>query len=103
MGMMRPVLRRGGRVAEGAPLLREYTSKGCRGFESPLLRQNSEIVRKGDRVVEGACLENKCVGNGTEGSNPSLSATLRPIRTRQSYPAVPEQETAAGRDPVRGA
>ena len=36
--MMRPVLRRGGRVAEGAPLLREYTSKGCRGFESPLLR-----------------------------------------------------------------
>src|SRR3989344_4718709 len=38
MGMMRPVLRRGGRVAEGAPLLREYTSKGCRGFESPVLR-----------------------------------------------------------------
>ncbi|VXB98215.1 hypothetical protein PSEUDO8AS_40365 [Pseudomonas sp. 8AS] len=38
MVIMRPVLRRGGRVAEGAPLLREYTSKGCRGFESPLLR-----------------------------------------------------------------
>ena len=38
MSIMRPVLRRGGRVAEGAPLLREYTSKGCRGFESPLLR-----------------------------------------------------------------
>ena len=38
MFIMRPVLRRGGRVAEGAPLLREYTSKGCRGFESPLLR-----------------------------------------------------------------
>ena len=38
MGIMRPVLRRGGRVAEGAPLLREYTSKGCRGFESPPLR-----------------------------------------------------------------
>src|SRR5471030_29379 len=36
--IIRPVLRRGGRVAEGAPLLREYTSKGCRGFESPLLR-----------------------------------------------------------------
>ena len=32
------VLRRAGRVAEGAPLLREYTSKGCRGFESPVLR-----------------------------------------------------------------
>ncbi|CAE6912049.1 conserved protein of unknown function [Ectopseudomonas oleovorans] len=41
MFIMRPVLRRGGRVAEGAPLLREYTSKGCRGFESPLLRHYS--------------------------------------------------------------
>lgn len=41
MGIMRPVLRRGGRVAEGAPLLREYTSKGCRGFESPPLRHSS--------------------------------------------------------------
>ncbi len=29
---------RGGREAEGAPLLREYTSKGCRGFESLPLR-----------------------------------------------------------------
>lgn len=37
LSIMRPP-RRGGRVAEGAPLLREYTSKGCRGFESPLLR-----------------------------------------------------------------
>jgi hypothetical protein len=25
-------------------------------------------------VVELACLENKCASNGTEGSNPSLSA-----------------------------
>lgn len=30
--------RRGGRVVEGAPLLREYTSKAYRGFESHLLR-----------------------------------------------------------------
>ena len=44
MGIMRPVLRRGGRVAEGAPLLREYTSKGCRGFESPPLRHLHEPV-----------------------------------------------------------
>ena len=28
-------------MAEGAPLLREYISKGCRGFESPLLRHYS--------------------------------------------------------------
>ena len=26
-------------------------------------------------MVELACLENKCAGNGTEGSNPSLSAS----------------------------
>ena len=26
-------------------------------------------------MVEGTCLENKRAGNGTEGSNPSLSAT----------------------------
>ena len=32
--------RRRGRVVEGAPLLREYTSKGYRGFESLRLRQN---------------------------------------------------------------
>ena len=44
MGIMRPVLRRGGRVAEGAPLLREYISKGCRGFESPPLRHLHEQV-----------------------------------------------------------
>ncbi len=30
---------RGGRVAEGAPLLREYGSKAHRGFESLPLRQ----------------------------------------------------------------
>ena len=38
MTFMRRVLRIGGRVAKGGPLLREYISKGCRGFESPLLR-----------------------------------------------------------------
>jgi hypothetical protein len=27
-------------------------------------------------VVELACLENKCASNGTEGSNPSLSAII---------------------------
>lgn len=32
--------RRGGRVVEGAPLLREYTSKAYRGFESHLLRHS---------------------------------------------------------------
>ena len=32
------LLRRGGREAEGAPLLREYRSQACRGFESLPLR-----------------------------------------------------------------
>ena len=32
------LIRRGGRVAEGAPLLREYTLKAYRGFESLSLR-----------------------------------------------------------------
>ncbi len=32
---------------------------------------------RGDRVVEGNGLENRRAGNGTEGSNPSLSAMLR--------------------------
>ena len=31
-------------------------------------------VRRGARVVEGNGLENRRAGNGTEGSNPSLSA-----------------------------
>ena len=34
---------RGGRVVEGAPLLREYTSKGYRGFESLPLRHHLKI------------------------------------------------------------
>ena len=28
-----------------------------------------------DRAVEGAALEKQCAGNGTVGSNPTLSAT----------------------------
>ena len=52
MDIMRPVLRRGGRVAEGAPLLREYTSKGCRGFESPPLRHLHVLVRMTSQVAK---------------------------------------------------
>jgi histidine triad (HIT) family protein len=39
-------------------------------------------------VVELACLENKCAGNGTEGSNPSLSASIvsmRPLKWPVRY------------------
>src|SRR5690606_32322647 len=48
--IMRPVLRRGGRVAEGAPLLREYISKGCRGFESPPL-YHCGLIAQLERVL----------------------------------------------------
>jgi hypothetical protein len=34
----------------------------------------SIYYRRGDRVAECAALEMLCTGNGTEGSNPSLSA-----------------------------
>jgi hypothetical protein len=34
------------------------------------------LAWRGDRVVEGSSLENCRTGNGTEGSNPSLSAKL---------------------------
>ena len=35
------------------------------------------VLRRGDRVVEGTGLENRRASNGTEGSNPSLSAIKR--------------------------
>ena len=35
---------------------------------------------RGDRVVEGTGLENRRASNGTEGSNPSLSARREVVR-----------------------
>ena len=35
-----------------------------------------EILRRDDRVADCATLERSCAGNGTEGSNPSLSAMI---------------------------
>jgi hypothetical protein len=56
-------VRRGGRVVEGAPLLREYTSKAYRGFESlplrhPISHQWSPVqVARGVRfLLEFCCL-----------------------------------------------
>ncbi len=34
-----------------------------------------EMLWRDDRVADCATLERSCTGNGTEGSNPSLSAT----------------------------
>ncbi len=43
---------------------------------------NSFVVRRGGRVVECGGLENRCGGNPTEGSNPSLSAILPPLAAK---------------------
>ncbi len=43
-----------------------------------LLTEFFKHVRRGGRVVEGGGLENRCGGNSTEGSNPSLSASSHP-------------------------
>ena len=63
------ILGRGGRVAEGAPLLREYGLTAHRGFESHPLRSWSNgrsaftmvytEPRRGGRVVECTGLENQ--------------------------------------------
>ena len=45
------------------------------------------ILRRDARAVERGGLENRCTGNGTEGSNPSLSAK-RLSRLKQN-PAKP--------------
>ena len=90
--------RRGGRVAEGAPLLREYRLIPYRGFESLPLRQDFrtprgacrafcwvqskvEGVREGRLEFRGEMAEwlkahawKACVGQPTVGSNPTLSA-----------------------------
>ena len=45
-----------------------------------LLRRFFEMQRRGARVADWGGLENRCAGNRTEGSNPSLSANLDSIR-----------------------
>ncbi len=56
-------------------------------------------MRRGVRVAEGARLESVCVGNGTEGSNPSLSATRDP-RSRVIR-REPSGEPGGGSGPTR--
>ena len=57
MGLM--PTRRGGRVVEGAPLLRAYGSKAHRGFESLPLRQYS--AKDWDGTAAGMALLDPCV------------------------------------------
>ncbi len=50
-------------------------------MEIPGPSLDETTFRTGAGVVERARLESECAGNGTEGSNPSLSAIFRRRRT----------------------
>ena len=52
----------------------EYRASG--GRPTLPLRRLERSLRRGDRVAEGGGLENRCAGNRTGGSNPSLSVFL---------------------------
>ena len=54
----------------------------------PYLLYNESYWRDAG-VVELACLENKCASNGTQGSNPCLSATRKVIRFFDIFDPTP--------------
>ena len=67
-------------------------------------------MRRGARVAESACLESTCAGNGTVGSNPTLSATTSGgVRTGGSEGVCPlhgvtgAQRRREGAGPLAGA
>lgn len=43
---------------------------------SPTDNPHCQSLRRGGRAVDCGGLENRCAGNRTEGSNPSLSASI---------------------------
>ncbi len=45
---------------------------------------SKRMTRRGARAADSACLESTCAGNGTVGSNPTLSASLRQGFGRQA-------------------
>ena len=47
-------------------------------------------------MVEGAALEKQCAGNGTEGSNPSLSAIITIGRDEWVFWALAVRHRASG-------
>jgi hypothetical protein len=58
--------------------------------------------RRGARVVESGSLLRSCTGNGTEGSNPSLSVFLTPLGIRSRVFADPLRKSGQeGRDRIR--
>lgn len=76
--------RRGGRVVEGAPLLREYTSKAYRGFESHLLRHPDLLIAHRSLVSGRESCSLSWLGRATKKS----LCLKRENRLRESPPAL---------------
>ena len=61
-----------------------FAGRGLRpSLSLPLTRPRAKmpllskmLARRGARAADSACLESTCAGNGTVGSNPTLSASL---------------------------
>ena len=65
------------RAAVVTELLHKFADNACEQVQTSHPKRPQTILRMGARVVERARLESVCALNGTEGSNPSPSATSR--------------------------
>ncbi len=61
------------------------------------LENGSKLVtRRGARAADSACLESTCAGNGTVGSNPTLSAMNSPSTLALHGAATHEMDPREG-------
>ncbi len=58
---------------------------------------SKRMTRRGARAADSACLESTCAGNGTVGSNPTLSASLRQSFGWQASVSEGEQASSEGK------
>ncbi len=103
--ILRPLARRGGRVAEGAPLLREYGVKPIEGSNPSLSASPggtgavavSEFSGEMAERLKARAWRARVPQKGTVGSNPTLSATQSAVAetsrphpgTAREIPAIP--------------
>ncbi len=57
---------------------------------------SKRMTRRGARAADSACLESTCAGNGTVGSNPTLSAMNSPSTLAQQGAAKHEMAPREG-------
>ena len=117
-GILQPS-RRGGRAAEGAPLLREYGLIAHRGFESLPLRQTDPAVHRGRPVHAGNPLRGVDQSNhrvrgpaavarrNARGSSGGCGLEMEsrragPVRRRPSAERLPSLNSAVARRNARG-